>query len=105
MTDWRNYDTIYTERYLGLPQENEEGYKKSSPLHYAAQLEGKLMLALNYEDDNVLFQHTFRMMSALQREGKHFDLLLYPQKTHGVTGPLRKHMLEAMTAFFERELK
>jgi dipeptidyl-peptidase-4 len=106
VTDWRNYDTIYTERYLGLPAKNEEGYKLSSPVFKAAELNGALMLAHNFEDDNVLFQHTMRMMDALQKAGKHFDLLLYPQKTHGVTGPsLRKNMLEAMTAFFVRNLK
>jgi dipeptidyl-peptidase-4 len=105
VTDWRNYDTIYTERYLGLPQENEQGYRESSPLFAAARLKASLMLALNYQDDNVLFQHTLRMMDALQKEGKPFELLLYPQKTHGVTGAYRKHMLEAMTAFLERSLK
>jgi dipeptidyl-peptidase-4 len=105
VTDFREYDTIYTERYMGLPSENEEGYRKAAPLHFASQLQGKLMLAHNFEDDNVLFQHTLRMMDALQKAGKHFDLLLYPQKAHGVTGPARRHFLEAMTDFFERNLK
>lgn len=103
-TDWRQYDTIYTERYLGLPQENEDGYKASSVVFQAEKLEDKLMLVHNFEDDNVLFQHTLRMMDALQKAGKQFDLLLYPQKAHGVTGVARKHMLEGMTAFFERHL-
>jgi dipeptidyl-peptidase-4 len=105
VTDWRNYDTIYTERYMGLPQENEEGYKLSSPVHQASALKAKLMLAHNFEDDNVLFQHTLRMMDALQKAGKQFELLLYPQKSHAVTGAARKHMLEGMTSFFERNLK
>jgi len=106
VTDWRNYDTIYTERYLGLPSENEEGYKQSSPVHYADKLKGSLLLVHNFEDDNVLFQHTLRMMEAFQKTGKQFDLLLYPQKTHAVTGSsMRRHMLEAMTSFFERKLK
>ena len=105
VTDWRQYDTIYTERYMGLPSQNEEGYKRSSPVHFAGNLKGRLMLAHNFEDDNVLFQHTLRMMDALQKAGKPFDLLLYPQKSHGVGGPVRRHMLEAMTAFFERHLK
>ena len=104
VTDWRQYDTIYTERYMGLPAGNEEGYKKSSPVHAAKNLQGRLMLVHNFEDDNVLFQHTLRMVDALQKEGKQFDFLLYPQKSHGVTGPARRHMLEAMTAFFERHL-
>jgi dipeptidyl-peptidase 4 len=62
------------------------------------------MLAHNFQDDNVLFQHTLQMMDALQRAGRHFETLIYPQRTHGVTGLARKHMLEAMTAFFERHL-
>ncbi|MBM3811869.1 MAG: alpha/beta fold hydrolase [Acidimicrobiia bacterium] len=105
VTDWRNYDTIYTERYLGLPQENEEGYKLSSPVHQAKELKSRLLLVHNFEDDNVLFQHTLRMMDALQRAGKPFDLQLYPQKSHGVGGAARRHMLEAITAFFERHLQ
>ncbi len=104
VTDWRNYDTIYTERYLGLPQQNEEGYRASSPVFQAAKLQGKLMLMHNFEDDNVLFQHSLRMADSLQRAGKQFDLMLYPQKAHGVTGSVRRHMLEAMTAFWERNL-
>lgn len=105
VTDWRQYDTVYTERYLGLPSENEANYKASSPVHQAANLESALLLVHNFEDDNVLFQHTLRMMDALQKAGKPFDLMIYPQKAHGVTGSLRKHMLEGMTAFFERHLK
>ncbi|MEZ5352344.1 MAG: S9 family peptidase [Bryobacteraceae bacterium] len=104
VTDWRHYDTIYTERYMGLPQENEEGYKASSPVHQAANLKAKLMLAHNFEDDNVLFQHTFRMMDALQKAGKHFDLAIYPQKAHAVSGDLRRHLYETMAAFWKREL-
>jgi dipeptidyl-peptidase-4 len=104
VTDWRNYDTIYTERYLGLPQQNEEGYRASSPVFQASNLKGKLMLVHNFEDDNVLFQHSLRMASSLQQAGKPFDLMLYPQKAHGVTGSVRRHMLEGMTAFWERNL-
>jgi dipeptidyl-peptidase-4 len=105
VTDWRNYDTIYTERYLGLPSENEDGYRASSPLHFAQNLKGSLMLVHNFEDDNVLFQHTMQMASELQKAGKSFDLQIYPQKSHGVSGVYRKHMVEAMTAFLERVLK
>ena len=105
VVDWRLYDTIYTERYLGLPSENEEGYKASSPIHFVKNLKAALMLAHNAEDDNVLFQNTMQMIDALQKEGKQFDLLLYPQKAHAVTGAAQKHMLQAMTAFFERHLQ
>jgi dipeptidyl-peptidase-4 len=102
--DWRNYDTIYTERYLGLPQQNNDGYKKSSPVEFAENLEGKLMIVHNFEDDNVLFQNTMQMNDALQRAGKSFELMLFPQKAHGVTGPSRRYMLERMAAFFETNL-
>lgn len=105
VADWRLYDTIYTERYLGLPQENEAGYRDSSPVTYAASLTAPLMLVHNFEDDNVLFQNSMQMMVALQKAGKHYDTLLYPQRTHGVTGSSKKHMYEAMTAFFDRHLK
>ena len=105
VTDWRNYDTIYTERYLGMPAENPEGYRLSSPVHLAEKLKAQLMLIHNLEDDNVLFQHTVQMADALARAGKQFELRFYSQKTHGVTGPARKHMWEAMLAFFERQLR
>jgi len=105
VTDWRHYDTIYTERYMGTPQDNPEGYKQSSPLHSAGNLKGKLMLVHNYGDDNVLYQHNLQMQVELQKAGKHFDLLVYPQKSHGVTGAYSRHMREAMTEFFERHLK
>lgn len=105
VTDWRHYDTIYTERYMGLPSENPKGYHDSSPVHFARNLKGKLMLVHNYGDDNVLYQHNMQMQIALQKAGKLYETLIYPQKAHGVTGPLVRHMREAMTDFFERALK
>jgi dipeptidyl-peptidase-4 len=104
VVDWRLYDTIYTERYLGLPQENEEGYRLSSPLTYAKNLSAPLMLVHNFSDDNVLFQGSLRMMVALQEAGKQFETMIYPQHAHGVTGPAKKHMFETMTSFFDRHL-
>ena len=105
VTDWRLYDTIYTERYMGTPAGNELGYKKSSPVHSAANLQAKLMLVHNYGDDNVLFQNIFMMSNALQQAGKPFEMMVYPQKSHGVNGVARKHLLDTTTAFFERHLK
>jgi len=105
VTDYRNYDTIYTERYLGMPQENEEGYRASGVVKDAAKLHGKLLLVHNFEDDNVLFQNMLRMMDALQQAGKQYEFLLYPQKAHHVTGTALKHMRQAMTDFLERALK
>ncbi len=104
VTNWLLYDTIYTERYLGTPQENEKGYRESSPVHKAKNLEGKLMLVHNIGDDNVLFQNMLQMTDALQKAGKHFELQIYPQKSHGVSGPARNHLNEEMVYFFERHL-
>jgi len=105
VTDWRHYDTIYTERYMGLPSRNEEGYKASSPVHAAANLQGKLMLVHNFQDDNVLFQNTQNMMDALQRAGKPFETMFYSLKSHGVTGVHKLHMLRTITGFFDRALQ
>jgi dipeptidyl-peptidase 4 len=105
VTNWRNYDTIYTERYLGLPAENAEGYRASSPVEYAAKLKAKLLIVHNIEDDNVLFQNTMQMTDALEQAGKVFDTVIYTEKSHGVTGQLRKQLLETLTDFFEKNLK
>ncbi len=105
VTNWRNYDTIYTERYLGLPAENAEGYRASSAVEYAAKLKAKLLIVHNFEDDNVLFQNTLQMANALEEAGKIFHMVIYPQKSHGVSGPIRRQLLEETTDFFENNLK
>ncbi len=105
VTDWRNYDTIYTERYMGLPAVNEEGYRESSPVHFAGRLEGDLLLIHNIEDDNVLFQHTMQMAVELQKAGKPFEMMIYGQKSHGVTGVEGKHLNRQILSFFERALQ
>ena len=105
VTNWHNYDTIYTERYLGLPGENQEGYKASSAVEYASKLQAKLLMVHNIEDDNVLFQNTMQMADAFEHAGKLFDMVVYPQKSHGVGGPVRRQLLEKTTDFFEKNLK
>jgi dipeptidyl-peptidase-4 len=105
VTNWRNYDTIYTERYMGLPEENRDGYESTALAQYAARLRGKLMLAHNLEDDNVLFQNTLQLTEALQSAGKQFELMVYPQKTHPVTGTAADHLNELLIEFFDRSLK
>jgi dipeptidyl-peptidase-4 len=105
VTSWLNYDTIYTERYMGLPADNPEGYEKTALPRAAANLAGKLMIIHCLEDDNVLFQNTLQLTDALQRAGKPFELLLYPHKSHGVTGVHNKQMLESITGFFDRHLQ
>jgi dipeptidyl-peptidase-4 len=105
VTHWRNYDTIYTERYMGLPAENAAAYERASALSKAADLGGRLLLVHNLEDDNVHFQNTVQMMDALERAGKPFEMMLYSQKAHGVTGALRKHLYETLTDFFEKNVR
>ena len=104
VTDWRNYDSIYTERYMGLPEENPEGYRRSSPQTKAGEIKARLLILHNIEDDNVHFQNSVQMANVLEREGKQFQMLVYPQKTHGVSGPLEKQMQQAMLDFFEKSL-
>jgi len=105
VTSWMNYDTIYTERYMGLPKENADAYKNGALPPKAANLKAALMLIHNYEDDNVLFQNSLQMTNALQNAGKPFEYMLYSQKTHGVSGPASDQMNASMLDFFEKNLK
>ena len=100
VTDWRNYDTIYTERLMDTPQNNPEGYRKSSPLHFAKNLNGKLLLIHGAIDDNVHMSNTIQFLYELQKSGKPVQLMVYPKSRHGVTDPLLlKHMRQMMTDF------
>jgi dipeptidyl-peptidase-4 len=105
VTNWLNYDTIYTERYMGLPKENPDGYRDTALPARAANLTGKLMVVHNFEDDNVLFQNTLQMTNALQLAGKQFEMMLYPQKSHGVSGAASRQMNQMMIDFFDRSLQ
>ena len=105
VTNWMNYDTIYTERYMGLPKDNPEGYERTALPQDAANLRARLMIAHNVEDDNVMFQNTVQMITALENQGKEFGLALYPQKTHGVSGAAAQQLDATMLDFFERWLK
>jgi len=105
VTDWRDYDSIYTERYMQTPQNNPEGYKKSSPAAAAKNLHGKLLLIHGAIDDNVHMQNTIQFVYELQKAGKQFELMLYPKQRHGVTDPLQlKHMRQMMTDFIVKNL-
>ena len=105
VTNWLNYDSIYTERYMGLPKDNREAYARTSLAPGAGNLRGKLMIAQNLEDDNVLFQNTVQIIGALEAAGKHFELSLYTQKNHGVSGAAYRQLESTMLDFFERNLK
>ncbi len=101
VTDWRYYDSIYTERYLGLPQQNEKGYQDSSPVKYAAQLKGKLLIAHGTGDDNVHFANTLSVINGLIEAGKYVEVLPFPGRGHGVSDPpARRVLMQRVTKFF-----
>jgi dipeptidyl-peptidase 4 len=83
--DQRLYDTIYQERYMGLPQENAEGYRLGSPIHYAEGLKGRLLIVHGSGDDNVHYQGTERLVNRLVSLGKPFDLMVYPNRSHAIS--------------------
>ncbi|MEM9411586.1 MAG: DPP IV N-terminal domain-containing protein, partial [Planctomycetota bacterium] len=100
VTDWRNYDTIYTERYMGLPQTNQIGYEASSVVKAAGQLRGKLLLIHGSIDDNVHLSNSMQFAMELQQAGKQFELMIYPKNRHGIRRPEQaKHLRRLMFEF------
>jgi dipeptidyl-peptidase 4 len=105
VTSWRDYDSIYTERYMGLPKDNPGGYDDSI-VSAAGSLHGSLLLVHGTGDDNVHFQNTIQMTDALIRSGKQFRLMVYPDKTHGIAGSgTRSQLFHMMEDFWNKELK
>jgi dipeptidyl-peptidase-4 len=105
VTDWRNYDSIYTERYMGLPKDNVDGYHNSAPVNYAADLHGSLLEVHGTSDDNVHMQNTIQMINQFINSGKQFQLMLYPRKTHGIAGTAaRTHLFHMIEDHFEEIL-
>jgi dipeptidyl-peptidase-4 len=105
VADWRDYDSIYTERYMQTPQNNPEGYKNSSPVNAAKNLHGKLLLIHGAIDDNVHMANTMQFVYELQKAGTQFQLMLYPKSRHGVTDPLLvKHLRQMMLDFIVENL-
>jgi len=82
VTSWDGYDTHYTERYMGMPEENVAGYTKSSVMSYVSEIEGKLLLVHGLVDENVHFRHTARLINSLNEAGKDYDLLVFPEERH-----------------------
>jgi dipeptidyl-peptidase-4 len=106
VTDWHDYDSIYTERYLGLPKDNAKGYEDSSMPKAANKLHGALLLVHGTSDDNVHFQNSVQMIEELIKAGKQFHLMLYPNKTHGISGADdRDHLFHMIEDHFEQGLK
>ncbi|MDA1074958.1 MAG: alpha/beta fold hydrolase, partial [Proteobacteria bacterium] len=105
VSDWALYDTHYTERYLGTPAANPEGYLQSSLFPYLKDLRGALLLMHGMADDNVLFTHTTRLMHALQRQQFPFELMTYPGSKHALQEPhVSIHRFNRILDFFNREL-
>lgn len=105
VTNWRYYDTIYTERYNGLPQDNPGGYDDNSPINHVDKLEGAYLLIHGSADDNVHYQNTMEMVEALVQADKQFDLFIYPDKNHGIYGGnTRYHLYNMMTEFIKENL-
>jgi dipeptidyl-peptidase-4 len=106
VTDCRNYDSIYTERYMGLPKDNAKGYDDASLPKAASQLHGALFLVHGTSDDNVHFQNSIQMIDALIKADKPFRLMIYPNKTHGIAGKAaRTHLFQLIEEHFQHELK
>ena len=105
VTNWRFYDTIYTERFMGLPQENPGGYDDNSPINFAKNLKGSLLLIHGSADDNVHVQNTMQMMEALIQVNKQFDSQIYPDKNHGIYGGMtRIQLYNKMTKYIHDNL-
>lgn len=106
VTKWELYDTHYTERYMGKPQDPGGAYAKSDPLTYADKLADPLLLIHGMADDNVLFEHSKALMAKLQAAGKPFETMVYPGQTHRVAGPgVSVHLWRTILAFLDRNVR
>ncbi len=107
VTDWALYDTHYTERYMGTPQGNPDGYKSSSVFPYAKNLDSPLLIIHGMADDNVLFTNSTKLFSTLQEEGLPFDMMTYPGSKHGLTRvpATGKHVYAHIMRFFKQHLQ
>jgi dipeptidyl-peptidase-4 len=105
VTSWRYYDNIYTERFMQKPQDNPEGYDNNSPINHVDKLKGNYLLIHGSADDNVHYQNTMELIEALVKADKQFDLMIYPNKNHGIYGGnTRKHVFDKITNFLIENL-
>ncbi|MNQ02172.1 Prolyl tripeptidyl peptidase precursor [compost metagenome] len=105
VTNWRFYDSVYTERYMQTPQENPSGYDENSPINHVDKLKGKFLLIHGSGDDNVHVQNSMQMMEALIQANKQFDSQIYPDKDHGISGgKTRIQLYTKMTNFIKENL-
>lgn len=105
VTNWKYYDTVYTERFMRTPQENNGGYENNSPINFVKALKGNYLLIHGSADDNVHYQNTMDMVSALVKANKQFDMFIYPNKNHGIYGGnTRVHLYTLMTNYLQEKL-
>jgi len=105
VSNWRYYDSIYTERFMGLPKDNAKGYDDNSPIHHVDKLKGNYLLIHGLADDNVHYQNAAEMTLALVKANKPFDQFVYPDRNHGIYGgTTRLHLFELMTKWLEENL-
>jgi dipeptidyl-peptidase-4 len=100
VTDWRFYDNIYTERFMRTPAENKNGYIDNANMKFADKLKGKLLLMHGDADDNVHIQNSFELTNALIKNNKQFDMFVYPNRNHGISGGITRYFVfKKMTDF------
>ena len=102
VTNWRYYDNVYTERFMRTPQENPSGYDDNSPINFVENLKGNYLLCHGSGDDNVHYQNAMELIKALISEGKQFDLMVYPDKNHGIYGNYEQEGLEVRMHLYEK---
>ena len=104
--DIRLYDTIYQERYMGLPQDNPEDYDQASPITFADRLQGNLLIVHGTGDDNVHYQGTERLINALIAANKRFTMMAYPNRSHGIFegSGTRLHLYTLLTEFLKEKM-
>ncbi len=105
VTNWRYYDSVYTERFMRTPQENAAGYDDNSPINHVQKMKGKLLLVHGMADDNVHFQNSVELVQKLIENNKQFDMQFYPNRNHGIYGGKATiHLYTKMTEFIEENL-
>lgn len=105
VTNWRYYDSIYTERYMGLPKDNPHGYDDNSPINFVKKIKGNFLLIHGLADDNVHFQNSAMLVSALVDANKQFEMQFYPNKNHGIYGGnTRYHLYTRIFNFVKSNL-
>ncbi|HDR51722.1 MAG TPA: S9 family peptidase, partial [Mariniphaga anaerophila] len=106
VTNWRFYDTIYTERFMRTPRENPDGYDDNSPLTHAGDIKGRLLIVHGSADDNVHAQNTYEFTEKLVQEGVQFDMAIYTNRNHGIRGGnTTMHLYTKMTNFLKEQLQ